>query len=68
MNRRDWLGYSSWGHKRMGHDLTTKQQQLPLGSLMYECRNNFAFVPKAFVLAQYGAVSISWNGFDHIVY
>ena len=23
------VGYSSWGHKRVGHDLATKQSQQP---------------------------------------
>ena len=23
-------GYSSWNHKRFGHDLETKQQQMPV--------------------------------------
>ena len=25
--QRDLAGYSLWGHKRVGHDLVTKQQQ-----------------------------------------
>ena len=27
MDRGAWVGYSTWGHKRVGHDLVTKQQQ-----------------------------------------
>ena len=26
--QRSLVGYSSWGHKRVGHDLATKQQQI----------------------------------------
>ena len=26
---RSLVGYSPWGHKRVGHDLVTKQQQQP---------------------------------------
>ena len=25
--QRSWAGYGLWGHKRVGHDLATKQQQ-----------------------------------------
>ena len=27
MDRRNLAGYSPWGHKRVEHDLVTKQQQ-----------------------------------------
>ena len=27
MDRGDWRGYSQWGHKRVGHNLVTNQQQ-----------------------------------------
>ena len=27
MDKRNLAGYSPWGHKRVGHDLETKQQQ-----------------------------------------
>jgi len=27
MDRGAWWGYGPWGHKRVGHDLATKQQQ-----------------------------------------
>ena len=27
---RSLTGYSPWGHKRVGHDLGTKQQNIPL--------------------------------------
>ena len=26
MNREAWVGYSPWGHKRVGYDLVTEQQ------------------------------------------
>ena len=28
--KRSLLGYNPWGHKRVGHDLVTKQQQQAL--------------------------------------
>ena len=27
MDKKSLAGYSSWGHKRVGHELATKQQQ-----------------------------------------
>ena len=27
LDKKSLAGYSSWGHKRVGHDLATKQQQ-----------------------------------------
>ena len=27
MDKGDWWGYSQWGHKRVGHNLVTNQQQ-----------------------------------------
>ena len=27
MDKKSLVGYSSWGHKRVGHELATKQQQ-----------------------------------------
>ena len=29
MDRGSWQDYSPWGHKRVRHDLATKQQQQP---------------------------------------
>ena len=33
--QRSLLGYSPWGHKRVEHDLATKQQQGFLGFVLY---------------------------------
>ena len=38
LDRGSWGGYSPWGHTRVGHDLTTKQQ-LPL-----DCKQRFSLL------------------------
>ena len=36
-SQRSLVGYSPWGHKRVGHDSTTKQQQQPVVQWLRLC-------------------------------
>ena len=40
--QRSLVGYSSWGHKRVRHDLATKQQCVPVYFLMYLLENTLS--------------------------
>ena len=37
-DQRSLAGYSTWGHKRVGHNLATKQQQHVHCSIIYNCQ------------------------------
>ena len=48
MDRGAWPDYCPWGHKRVGHDLLTDQQQLnnsPSNSVCFAISIQLSFIP-----------------------
>ena len=39
MDKGDWRGYSQWGHKTVGHNLVTNQQQYVIEVQKHEKKN-----------------------------